>query len=189
MVRTRVGYAGGAADQPTYRALGDHTETLQIDFDPRVIRYEQLLEVFWHEHHPTARPWSRQYMSLILHHDETQRAAALASLATVQRRLGAEVHTEVRALKRFYRAEDYHQKYRLRQVDELWDEMTRRYSRVRDVVDSTAAARLNGFCGGHGTATQLQELSPLLDLSPRAERRLRRMVGERARSPRGGRAP
>ena len=67
-MRTRVGYSGGISKDPTYRSLGDHAETIQIDFDPRRISYAELLEVFCGSHNPCARPpsvrpSSRQYMS------------------------------------------------------------------------------------------------------------------------------
>ena len=68
MIRTRVGYAGGTTNNPTYRALGDHAETIQVDYDPTQISYEELLEAFWTSHSPTSRPWSRQYASIIFYH-------------------------------------------------------------------------------------------------------------------------
>ena len=58
MRRTRVGYSGGTRENPTYTALGDHTETLQIDFDPSVVSYRDLLAIFWAGHDPSAKPWS-----------------------------------------------------------------------------------------------------------------------------------
>jgi hypothetical protein len=47
VVRTRVGYSGGQKEHPTYRSIGDHSETLQIDFDPTRISYQKLLDIFW----------------------------------------------------------------------------------------------------------------------------------------------
>ena len=75
MVRTRVGYCGGSKPNPTYRSMGDHAETIQIDFDPTRITYEQLLELFWTSHNPCRSAWSRQYMSAIFYEGEQQRAA------------------------------------------------------------------------------------------------------------------
>jgi peptide methionine sulfoxide reductase MsrA len=60
-----VGYAGGMKKNPTYRSLGDHTETVQIDFDPSVIPYGELLAVFWESHEPGSSTWSRQYMNAV----------------------------------------------------------------------------------------------------------------------------
>jgi len=54
VVRTRVGYAGGATENPTYHHLGDHTETIQIEYDPARISYQELLDAFWAGHKPTS---------------------------------------------------------------------------------------------------------------------------------------
>ncbi len=77
MVRTRVGYAGGTKRNPTYYNLGDHTETIQIDYDPTYVSYRELLDIFWESHDPAARPWSRQYMAVVFY---SQRGAETASL-------------------------------------------------------------------------------------------------------------
>jgi len=65
--RTRVGYAGGSTSSPTYRNIGDHTETIQIDYNPKEISHEELLDVFWRSHSPEVKSWSRQYMSASKH--------------------------------------------------------------------------------------------------------------------------
>ena len=56
MVRTRVGYAGGTTENPTYRNIGDQNETIQIEYDPTQISYEELLDMFWRSHVPEYRP-------------------------------------------------------------------------------------------------------------------------------------
>lgn len=65
VVRTRVGYAGGSTENPTYWDLADHTETIQFDYDPAKISYPDLLNIFFHNHKPIAEPWKRQYMSAV----------------------------------------------------------------------------------------------------------------------------
>ena len=57
VIRTRVGYAGGTTESPTYHNIGDHTETIQIDYNPAKISYEQLLEIYWDNHNPAVQPW------------------------------------------------------------------------------------------------------------------------------------
>ena len=79
IIRTRVGYAGGETRNPTYSHIGDHTETVQVDYDPRRITYEDLLVIFWESHSPRERAWGRQYMNAVFFHDEKQRLAAMAS--------------------------------------------------------------------------------------------------------------
>jgi methionine-S-sulfoxide reductase len=99
-----VGYAGGARENPTYHQLGDHTETLQIDYDPAKISYEKLLEIFWEEHDPTSRSWSRQYKAVVFYHDDEQKRLAIASRDRLAAKLGKTIHTEVLPYSRFYTA-------------------------------------------------------------------------------------
>jgi len=157
VVRTRVGYAGGTLENPTYRNLGDHTETIQIDYDPTRVSYGQLLEVYWDSHNPTTQRWSRQYMSIIFYHDSEQLTLATQSKEREEDSLGRRVYTEIIPFSRFYLAEDYHQKYRLQQVAELMEELTAIYPNFADFRDSTAVARINGYVGGHVTFEELQE--------------------------------
>ena len=83
------------------------------------------------------------------------------------------VHTEVAALKRFWIAEDYHQKYRLRHEPELYDELRALYPEEGDFVNSTAAARINGFLDGHASARRLAADIDRLGLSPAGIEQLR----------------
>ena len=95
MVRTRVGYTGGDEDSPTYRDLGDHSEAIQVDFDPEVVSYGELIEVFWESHNPCARPWSTQYKSAVFVHDEEQRRLAEETAAEIAAERGQPVRTEI----------------------------------------------------------------------------------------------
>ncbi len=146
MVRTRVGYAGGTQENPTYHRLGDHTETLQIDFDPERISYERLLELFWSEHDPTSRSWSAQYKAAVFYHDEDQKRLAAESA--------------------------YHQKYYLRQNKRLLRDLQRHYPQDSELMNSTAAARVNGYLGRFGTAEDLKAEIDRLGLSAEAKREL-----------------
>lgn len=175
MVRTRVGYAGGTLANPTYRSMGDHTESFQVDFDPETLPYERLLDLFWGEHNPCAGAGSRQYMSAVFFHDEEQRRAAEASKAAQEARLGRPVRTPILPVGTFTVAEDYHQKYALRQDRALLREFQAFYPEARRLMDSTAAARVNGYLAGHGTAEQLEAELPDLGLSPGAGERLTRL--------------
>lgn len=90
--------------------MGDHTETVQIDYDPAVISYEDLLTEFWASHRPVRPSLSRQYASVIFYTTEAEREAAEASKRALERTLGT-LHTDIVPLKRFYLAEEYHQHY------------------------------------------------------------------------------
>lgn len=174
MVRTRVGYAGGTRPNPTYHSLGDHTETIQIDYDPSRISYAELLDVFFESHHPTHPAYSRQYMSAIFYADEEQRRQALESRQRHAERLKARLHTEIAPLEAFYRAEDYHQKYYLRGHRDLMQPFAG-YTEVQ-FEDSTVAARLNGYVGGDGAPAQLETELADLGLAEEASRKLRQLV-------------
>jgi methionine-S-sulfoxide reductase len=156
VIRTRVGYAGGEKVDPTYRSLGGHSETIQIDYDPSIISYAELLDVYWDSHSPTSRPWSQQYASIIFYHDEDQKQLAVETSKREADRLGEQVFTDIVPFSGFSLAEDYHQKYRLQQVPVLFDELRALYPDHSEFVDSTVAARLNGYAGGYGTLEALR---------------------------------
>jgi peptide-methionine (S)-S-oxide reductase len=172
VVRTRVGYAGGRTPHPTYHNIGDHTEAVQVDYDPERIGYADLLAFFWESHRPTSRSWRRQYLHAVFFQDARQEKEALASKAAVEKRLGETVRTEVLPLRSFTLAEDYHQKYLLKREPDLLRELTRIYPRPDDLVNSTAAARINGYAGGYGSATQLEQEIGSLGLSPESRDKL-----------------
>lgn len=172
MVRTRVGYAGGSSAAPTYRNIGDHAETIQVDYDPGAISYEELLRIFWAAHSPSSRPLSGQYASLIFYHDEEQRRLAEQTRDAAAARSGGRVYTEIVPYERFYLAEEYHQKYRLQQWPELLARLQAVDPRAADLTASTAAARLNGYLGGYGDLAGLQAEMEKLNLDPAALERL-----------------
>jgi len=145
-----VGYAGGTTLNPKYHKLGDHTETLQLDFDNKIISYSQLLDIFWREHNPEYMSLSHQYRSMIFYHNEAQRAVAITSRERERRGHTHPVVTDIVPLAVFYLAEDYHQKYYLRGESRLMEEMRRYYQTEEGLVNSTAAARLNGLVAGYG---------------------------------------
>lgn len=176
MISTTVGYAGGSKQNPTYHDLGDHTETIQIEFDPRIVTYQELLDVFWNSHDPTLSR-STQYRSIILFHNEEQRILALESRERQMDLLRTRVMTEVVAFSEFFPAEPYHQKYWLQQMPGLMAELKNVFQSDEDLLASTAAARLNGLLGGHGSAKQLEKVLPKTALSSGASGIIRRITG------------
>jgi methionine-S-sulfoxide reductase len=120
VIGTRVGYAGGRKDAPTYAEVcytaTGHAEVVEVTFDEDVVPYEALLAVFWAEHDPTqlnrqGPDVGDQYRSVIFVHDDAQRTAAEASRDRVQARLSKHVVTQIEAAPTFWEAEDYHQQY------------------------------------------------------------------------------
>lgn len=115
-------------------------------------------------------------MSIILFHDENQEKAALESKTAFEEKMGIAVTTEIVALEKFYLAEDYHQKYYLQAVKDLSAEIKAYYPSFSGFVDSTAAARLNGFIGGYGDSEQMAAEIESYGLSLDGEKQLARFA-------------
>ena len=114
------GYAGGHTPNPTYEQVctGEtgHAEVIQVEFDPKVISYENILDAFWDAHDPTTlnqqgADTGTQYRSIILYNSEAQRVAAEKSRKAAQARFDRPITTEIVPLTHFYKAELYHQDY------------------------------------------------------------------------------
>jgi peptide-methionine (S)-S-oxide reductase len=114
------GYAGGTTPNPTYQQVCSgatgHAEVVQITFDPAIITYDQLLDIFWEIHDPTTlnrqgADRGTQYRSIILFHDAEQQEAAVRSRERISRRFQDPVVTEIVPLQVFYRAEAEHQNF------------------------------------------------------------------------------
>lgn len=148
--RTRVGYTGGTKVNPTYHALGNHTEALQVDFDPQQISFEDVINLVWKSHNPISAPRRSQYKSAIWFADELQLQIIESTMKPLEERFGQKLTTEVLPLEAFYNAEDYHQKYSLQHHDSVMKLFRQVYPQFGDFNDSTAAARLNGFSAGYG---------------------------------------
>lgn len=148
MVRTRVGYAGGTTAEPTYRILGDHSESFQVDFDPSRISYGKLLDVFWGEHDPLSGPMCSQYAAIVFAHDDEQERLARESRSRLEESLGRKVKTVIRRLDRFWPAEDYHQKYSLRGDPRLLALVRPFCPDETALRESPLAAKLNAFVAG-----------------------------------------
>ncbi len=117
---SEVGYTGGETNAPTYRTIcrGDtgHAEVCALAFDRKKLTFEALLEVFWTIHDPTQKDRQgfdvgRQYRSAIFVLDEEQRGKAERSRSEAQKRFRQPIATEIVAKTRFWRAEEYHQRY------------------------------------------------------------------------------
>ena len=119
---TTVGYTGGHFKDPTYKDVCSdqtgHAEAIQVEFDPSVISYEELLDVFWKIHDPTTLnrqgpDLGTQYRSAVFFHNREQEAAAIALKERLQnsKRHKNLIVTEIVPASDFYPAEDYHQRY------------------------------------------------------------------------------
>lgn len=114
------GYMGGETIDPTYEEIckGDtgHAEVIQLEFDPSVVSFEELVDVFWQAHDPTTlnrqgADIGTQYRSVIFYHSEEQKQTAAVSLARAQADFKDPIVTEITEAGKFYKAEGYHQDF------------------------------------------------------------------------------
>ncbi len=121
---TMVGYTGGASENPTYEDVCSgttgHAEAIQVEYDPTITSYEELLMIFWSNHNPTTLnrqgpDIGEQYRSAVFYHTQEQESAAQKMKEKLQdtamKRFGKEIVTEIKPSSAFYKAEEYHQKY------------------------------------------------------------------------------
>lgn len=152
-----MGYTGGDKADPSYRSLGNHTEAIEVTFDPDRIGYPELLNVFWKSHNPMAAAWSRQYMSAVFPRGPEQARLARESMNRLESRVDGRIATRIIPASTFWQAEDYHQKYYLQMRRDLMARFRAVYPDMKDLVASTAAARVNGYLGGGANERKLRE--------------------------------
>jgi peptide-methionine (S)-S-oxide reductase len=117
---TQVGYTGGSLRNPSYQDVctdqTGHAEVVEVTFDPAIISYHDLLNVFWENHDPTTLnrqgpDYGTQYRSAIFVHSPEQEAEARKSVAEAQPRFRKSIVTKIEPAADFWRAEEYHQQY------------------------------------------------------------------------------
>jgi len=114
------GYSGGKTPNPTYEMVcsnnTEHAEVVLIDYNEKEVTYEELLSAFWKKHDPTTLnrqgpDVGNQYRSAIFYYDDRQKEAAEKSLNQLQEKLSQKIVTEITKAQKFWKAEEYHQKY------------------------------------------------------------------------------
>ena len=161
VIRTTVGFTGGTKVDPSYHSLGNHTETVCIDYDPQSTSYEDLLSLFWNKHDPSPRNGvcpnvpgndpTRQYMSVIFYHNDYQKLLANESLKMATKGGMRKIATVIAPAQKFYNAENYHQKYVLRQHPKLISILE-----LDDMTSGHVSTRLNGYLSGYGKAEHFE---------------------------------
>lgn len=120
--KVESGYMGGHTDKPTYKEVctGDtgHAEVIQLEFDPEIVAFEELLLVFFKTHNPTTlnqqgNDIGTQYRSVVFYHSQEQKRKANAMIDQLTKELifDGPIVTEISPISEFYQAEDYHQNY------------------------------------------------------------------------------
>jgi len=162
--------------QATITCRGGHTETVDIEFDPEITTYSDILELFWNNHNPTSRT-SSQYMSVIFYHNDEQRILAEETMKIQQKKTVKPIQTKILPLKSFTEAEGYHQKYLLRRNPYIL-KMIGLDSSDKKLINSFVAARLNGYIGGFGTGRDFEAEVGKFGLKPQVEASVRNILGK-----------
>jgi len=122
VISTRVGYSGGNLKNPTYKDVCSsetgHAEVVEIVYEPSIVSYEELLNIFWNIHDPTSlnrQGWDigTQYRSVIFYHNEEQKKIALLAKQRFEKAgtYKKPIVTEIKPISEFFMAEEYHQRY------------------------------------------------------------------------------
>lgn len=177
--KTCVGYAGGAFPSPTYDNIGDHVETVRVEYDPRTISYGQLLELFMYWYCASPLDPSPRRAALIFVRDAKERR--LAQAAVDRNVLCGRGYPKARIVpfKSFHPAEAWCQKHHLRRASWLFEELLALCGTEERLLRSTSAARLNGLLGQPSvpSLSSLPEDIDLYGLSPDTVRALQHLGG------------
>jgi peptide-methionine (S)-S-oxide reductase len=156
VVRTRVGYAGGTKPDPSYETIGDHTEVVQLEYDPKHLSFSELLDLAFAEHDPYQQSGNRQYQPIIFTETAAQREQLRSSLDEREFRR-ERINTRLEELDRFHVAEDYHQKFNLRGKRWITDAFAEADYDDEAIRESPAAAKLNAHAAGHDVSAPVVE--------------------------------
>ncbi|WP_246073133.1 peptide-methionine (S)-S-oxide reductase MsrA [Paenibacillus dokdonensis] len=152
VISTRTGYAGGTPADPTYRHMGDHTKTVEFDFDPELLSYGEILRVFWDNHSPlNINDYKgRQYQSMLLYRSPEQKNAIDRVLEERRESGQGEPATEIHPFTVFYPAEEKHQKYYLKRHPDAVEKLLSWYllhpGHGRVYSGGAAQRTCEGFC-------------------------------------------
>ncbi len=143
-----VGYAGGEMGNPTYRDLGNHAETIHVIYDPDMVSFEDLLDVFWQNHSPTTNAYSNQHRSIVFYNSQEQQDIANEYIQNKETEIKKDIYTEILPFKIFTSAEDYHQKYLLKSNDLLYKLVREIFDNEDEFVKSILVTKLNAYNSG-----------------------------------------
>lgn len=181
VLRTTAGYTGGSKPNPEYRNIGDHAEAVEVEFDPSVIRYEQLLDVFWSSHDPTqlfgqGPDVGDQYRSAIFVQGPEQKN--LASLSKVREEtmlVKGILTTEIEQAGVFFPAEPEHQKFELRRKPQLM-QLLGNVAADQEFSRSRLVTRLNAYAAGMCSLSTKKDIDSMIDTSLKCRLNLQQIL-------------
>ena len=137
--------------------MGDHSECVEIVFDPKTISIEKLVQHFWTIHNPNRANYKgRQYLSILLFENAEQEHIVCKIKGEIELQLREAIQTEIAPLQKFTLAEDKHQKYYLKRYPKAYATLLEYYGSHEFFTNSTFVARLNGFVKGYCTLSDIK---------------------------------
>jgi len=154
---------------------------MEFEFDPYKTSYDALLNLFWEQHSPYHQT-SHQYRSAIFYHNDRQKILAEQSKKNRESAVGRNLYTTISPMAEtsFTLAEDYHQKYQLQRYPSLFKAF--KFKSDLEMINSSAASRVNGYVGGNGTYEDLLKELPSYGLDSKAQSLLKEIVESRSGS-------
>jgi len=174
VLRTRVGYSGGKSSNPSYKVVDLHSEVVEIDYDPDVISYAELIDIFFNAHNETLRPYDQRVKSLIFYRNEVEYEIAKTKIDAIRKNTdkNESVYTELKAFEILYLAEPEHQNRSLKLEPSLYSELKQIFKTEDKILFSILASKLNGYIYGYGTLEEAQTLLESSGLSEASKQRV-----------------
>lgn len=181
VLRTRVGYSGGKSPNPSYEVVDLHTEVVEIDYDPEVISYGELIDIFFSSHNETLRPYDQRVKSLIFYRNDEEYGVAKSKLDAIRAKTPDDesVYTELKSFEIFYLAEPEHQNRSLKLETSLYHELEDIFGSDDQMLLSILVSKLNGYIYGYGTLEGALELLDLSGLSEQSKARVIEVIENR----------
>lgn len=179
VLRTRVGYASGTTGTPSYDNLGDYVEVLEVDYNPEVISYGDLVELYFEYYDATARPISLRVKPIIYYRNESEMTIATKIKKQQEAASDKGLFVVIQALDTFYLAEPKHQLSYLKQEISLFEELRMIYETDEALLLSTLTSKLNGLIIGYGDEETLEKVLSQSSLSEASQNRMRDIYNQR----------
>lgn len=173
VLRTRVGYAGGNSTNPSYDNLGNHVEVFEVDYDPEILSYATMVELYFTTYDATARPFSQRVASVIYYRNKDEQVIAEQIKSSLEAASEEGIFTILRPIDTFYLAEEKHQLSYLKQEVSLYAELQVMFDEEDQLLLSILASKLNGFIAGYGHEEDFEHVLSKSSLSQASLDRLR----------------
>jgi len=179
VLRTRVGYSGGDLTQPSYDNLGNHVEIFEVDYDPDLISYADLVELYFVFYDASMRPISQRVKPVIYYRTDEEYTMATKIKQVIEAQSEDGIFAVIEPFEIFYLAEAKHQLSYLKQETSLYGEISQIFENDDQLILSILASKLNGFIPGYGNPEELAAIIEDSGLSQQSMHRIDEILASR----------